>query len=294
MAPRLPMSASACALYAIVARDARVAVVFRRGPTRHIRMLRWDLARDVVEPGQWLYGAVETTASALSPDGELLAYCARKRGETFTAVSRPPYFTALAFFGLGANAHGGFFPSARELVVGRTFGRQRDEVDTEGVLRLTDMFAYFFGDERRFESWEATLYGVADAHHGFWAEAPGGVQRKCCPARRRLLLVREPVRYAAFAPTFAYRLVDGEDGGGELSLGPRDWVDWDHEGSLLYAEHGRLYRQRVPASLSVPRQPPRLVADLREQTFERLEAPAWATRWPKGRPTRKGVARSRR
>jgi hypothetical protein len=83
------MSSSAYALYAIVARDARVAVVFRRGPTRHVRMLRWDLAKDDVEPGQWLYGTVETTASALSPDGELVAYCARKRGETFTAVSRP-------------------------------------------------------------------------------------------------------------------------------------------------------------------------------------------------------------
>jgi hypothetical protein len=291
------MSSSAYALYAIVARDARVAVVFRRGPTRHVRMLRWDLAKDDVEPGQWLYGTVETTASALSPDGELLAYCARKRGETFTAVSRPPYFTALAFFGLGANARGGFFPGARELVVGWTFGRQRDEVDTQGVLRLTDMFAYFFGDKRRFESWEATLHGVADAHHGFWAEAPGGVQRKGCPARRSLRLEREPVRYAAFAPTYAYRLVDADAREGELSLrslGPRDWVDWDHEGSLLYAEEGRLYRQRAPASLSVPMQPSRLVADLRDQAFERLEAPAWATRWPKGRTTRGGAARGRR
>ena len=278
---------AAVTLYGIVARDARVAVVFRRGPTRHVRMLRWDLARDVVEPGQWLFGTVETSASGLSPDGELLVYSARKGGEPFTAVSRPPYFTALAFFGLGSDARGGFFPSARELVVGRTFGRARDEVDTQGVIRLNDMFAYFFGGKKRFEGWDAATYGVADVHHGFWAEPPGGVQRKSCPARRTLLLHRRCIRGGAFAPKYEYRLTDSAVAGSDLPLGPRDWVDWDHEGSLIFGEHGCLYRRRFPGDLSARAPAPRLVADLREQTFENVEAPAWATQWPKGRSGRR-------
>lgn len=33
-------------LHAIVAAEARTAVVFRRGPTSHVRMLRWDLRTD--------------------------------------------------------------------------------------------------------------------------------------------------------------------------------------------------------------------------------------------------------
>ena len=60
--------------YGIVARDAPVAVVFRRGPTRHLRLLRWDLAGDTLTAGQWLVGSVNPATCGLSPDGELLVY----------------------------------------------------------------------------------------------------------------------------------------------------------------------------------------------------------------------------
>jgi len=48
----------ACRLFGLVARDARTAVVFRRGPSKQVRMLRWDLATDAVTPGQWLSGRI--------------------------------------------------------------------------------------------------------------------------------------------------------------------------------------------------------------------------------------------
>jgi hypothetical protein len=59
-------------------------------------MARWDLRADKLTYGQWLVVRRYPEASGLSPDGRLLVYYARKGPRTFTAVSQPPYFTALA------------------------------------------------------------------------------------------------------------------------------------------------------------------------------------------------------
>lgn len=86
----------AARVFFLVATEARTAVVFRKGPKRHVQL--------------WLKGSVDTAASNLSPDGQLLVYCATKGGKRFTAVSRPPYFTALAFWPDGwPPTNGGFF-----------------------------------------------------------------------------------------------------------------------------------------------------------------------------------------
>jgi hypothetical protein len=61
-------------LYAVVARKAPVAVVFRRGPARQVELLRWDVETDTVEAGQWLKGRVHECRADLSPDGSLLVY----------------------------------------------------------------------------------------------------------------------------------------------------------------------------------------------------------------------------
>ena len=85
----------------LVARRADVAVLFRRGPSGEVGLLRWDLRSDAVEEGQWLRGRVFAKRSDLSPDGRLMVYVAagdRLRGPgSWTAVSRPPDLAALGF-----------------------------------------------------------------------------------------------------------------------------------------------------------------------------------------------------
>ena len=95
---------------AIVARNAATAVIFRRGPTRHVRMLKWDLRNDKIEPGQWIEARVHVERCDLSPDGELVACFVasyRRTPGTWTAISRPPYFTALAVWPKGDTYGGG-------------------------------------------------------------------------------------------------------------------------------------------------------------------------------------------
>src|SRR5688500_14144217 len=115
----------AARIFGILARRQPVAVLFRRGPSRWVQLVRWDTSRDVFERGQWFHGRIYERRSDLSPDGSLLVYFAQKitarslqdREYTYawTAVSRPPYFTALALWPKGDCWHGG-----------GTFGEDRD------------------------------------------------------------------------------------------------------------------------------------------------------------------------
>lgn len=93
-------SAIPCRLYAILARSAPVGVIFRRGPTKWVQLIKWDTATDSVEPGQWFHGRIYERRCDLSPDGSKLIYFASKLNRktlddseytyAWTAISKPP------------------------------------------------------------------------------------------------------------------------------------------------------------------------------------------------------------
>lgn len=100
-------------IHVIVARDAPVAVVFRRGPTKVAATFLWDLDRDTVTVGQWFKGRIYPMRADLSPDGKHMIYFAmdgRWSSESkgsWTAVSRAPFLKALAFYPKGDCWYGG-------------------------------------------------------------------------------------------------------------------------------------------------------------------------------------------
>ena len=104
-------------IFFILARNSPTAVVFRRGPSKWVQVLKWDTDTDTFEAGQWFHGKIYERRSDLSPDGSMLVYFAQKiEGRTlrdkeytyaWTAVSRPPYITALALWPKGDCWHGG-------------------------------------------------------------------------------------------------------------------------------------------------------------------------------------------
>lgn len=267
----MPASDPTARLWAIVARQARVAVVFRRGPSKRVRMLRWDLATDTLEAGQWLSGRLYEDRCDLSPDGALLVYFAGKfRGdvETFTAISRPPFFTPLAFWpGRGAYGGGGAFTSRSELVLGT------HAVDRAPLAQAPTSFEVRPCDA-----------AVWPARHGF---SPSGAERgaedKPSPAGRGLVLRRSRSEGAAARPDGRRRLHTLVQGAERCELGRPDWADWDHDGSLLVAERGCLFRRDVARIFERPGSAaPRLVADLRAMRFEAMAPPPEAKAWPFG------------
>ena len=109
---------SAPRLFGVLARDAPVVAVIRRGPSSWCRLGRWTVGEEpAYQPGSWLRATVYPQRCALSPDGRWLSYFvlggpARwAAGGTYVAVSRLPWARALAAWGtdgtwtLGAEFH---------------------------------------------------------------------------------------------------------------------------------------------------------------------------------------------
>jgi hypothetical protein len=112
-------------IFVITARDADVAVAFRRGPSDWFHLLKWDMAHDTFQPGPWFKGSMYQKKCDLSPDGTLLLYFVLQGStlntsysDTWTAVSRAPWMDALGLSPQG-NTYGGGrrFLSNRHMVI---------------------------------------------------------------------------------------------------------------------------------------------------------------------------------
>ena len=107
-------------LHAILAREAPLAVVFRRGPAKEVCTVLWNRRTDEFALGQWLRGRIYEDRCDVSPDGRYLIYFAfdgrqhREYGPSWTAVSRAPWLKAVALYAKGdCWGGGGIFTSAR-------------------------------------------------------------------------------------------------------------------------------------------------------------------------------------
>ena len=128
-------------LHLFFAEDNDRALILRQGPTETFRMILWYRDTDTFEDGQWLKHKVYVERCALSPDGRHFIYFALNgvwSGEaegSYTALSRPPYFTALALFPEDSTWGGGgrfldnslYVASGGADIIGRA----------EGLTRLT-------------------------------------------------------------------------------------------------------------------------------------------------------------
>jgi hypothetical protein len=100
-------------IHVLLAREAPVGVVIRRGPSKQVCTVQWERRHDEFHVGQWLRGRIYERRSDLSPDGRYLIYFAMNgkwgseaRG-SWTAISQTPYLKALAIFPKGDCWHGG-------------------------------------------------------------------------------------------------------------------------------------------------------------------------------------------
>lgn len=105
-----------------IAKNAPVAVIIRQGPSRWVRMIRWDMTNDTFELGQWLHARVPNFD--LSADGRYVlsfvqGYRARDTLGTWVAISRPPWFSALAVWKIGDSWGGAcLFVKPRSIYIG--------------------------------------------------------------------------------------------------------------------------------------------------------------------------------
>ncbi len=107
-------------LSVLLAAQAPVGIVFRRGPSRIVRVIHWDRTKDEFTPGATFKGRIYADRSDISPDGRHMLYFAMGgaawaiagAGYTWTAISEAPSVTALSLWGQGdTRGGGGYFRS---------------------------------------------------------------------------------------------------------------------------------------------------------------------------------------
>lgn len=259
---------SATRLYALLAREARVAVVFRRGPSKQVQLIRWDLRDDSFEHGQWFKGRIYERRCDLSPSGRLLAYFAatnRAPYGSWTALSRPPFFTALALWPKGdAWGGGAVFEDERTLLLNHRFGGEHDETVLASHFHLPhDMQVKPFGayagggeDEpingvlRQRDGWR-----LVDAGEGTTGSRRSGALYRFSRPQLTEKTGKNDLRLQALLHTVGanneawygidHRVLD-RDGQRLLDLPNSDWADWDGD-DLVFARDGCLHRVRCSA-----------------------------------------------
>lgn len=287
-------------LYAILAREARVGVVFRRGPSKQVLLLLWRTDTDQFYEGQWFKGRIYERRCDLSPSGERLIYFAAKYKApyaTWTAVSRPPFLTAVAFWPKGdAWGGGGLFAKEGEILLNH---RPAEMKMAEGFQLPKFVVVEPFGDrsgwgednpicEQRLtrDGWKKIQHGKEKQHKlgaPTWITIdPAEIWAKPRPKEGKPYEIREKITGIHERNGRWYvieHVIVNTKSGEEFSLGSTDWADWCHSGDLLYAKEGRLWRLGFDRRNLRPLEQAEMLIDLRDRVFAAKETPEGAKRW---------------
>lgn len=299
----------------IVAREAPVAVIFRRGPSRHTQLLTWNLETDEITPGQWITGQVNTRSCDLSPNGKLLLgafanYTKRhqkrfNRGsevpEGWSAVSRPPFFTAIAVWcgpapwftgGLWTGNQGVILPMLGTQVIMEPPEWLRTTTFTSGlseeivfrvrlgnygwkVIEARGIEDVFIDPERvnklllddDDESGASQMITMAQEIGKILEQRAAQLIVMEKPFTRGTLR-RIETGYETWQVVDCEGVVRRQFLSGWYST---QFLDIDHRGRVVFGDQGCLW-----AWEGFPDGKPTLIADLNANRFEAIEAPAWA------------------
>lgn len=260
-------------LHVLLARDARSAVVIRRGPARHVATIGWDRARDRFSVGQWMYGRIYERRCDLSPDGQHLIYFAmngrwhsQAKG-SWTALSRAPYLKALTLWAKGdCWLGGGLFLSKKDywLNDGPPHTLLRDE------SRLKRSLAYPWHE--RYGGECPSVYYIRLQRNG-WVMTPGDPTVFEKPASTHWTL-RKLAYASAMHPVgtgcyYDQHQIINTRTGEVLDRPEWEWADVDGD-RFVWAEQGSLFRGQLgPNGLKGVK----ALYDFNAMTFEKLVAP---------------------
>lgn len=280
-----------CRLYAILARRAPIGVIFRRGPSKRVQIIHWGTATDTFTPGQWFHGRIYERRSDLSPDGKFLIYFAQKINRrttasdytyAWTAVSRPPFLTALALWPKGdCWDGGGLFLSGREVWLNHTPGSASPHPDHRPKGLEVTHNEYGMGEDdpillrrlardgwRHAQEWRVEY---TQTNRGFVTHVPR-IQRKQNPHGWQKMTMTTTLEGFTQRDDYSVRYAEGAD----LALTGVDWADWDQHGRLVFAQGGAMFALAADA---IGKEPPQELVNLNGNQPEAVVAPDWAKTW---------------
>jgi hypothetical protein len=280
------MAEAPCRLFVYLARHAPIAAVLRRGPTDWVRLSLWRTDSDTFDHGQWLKGKVYERRSDLSPDGSLFVAFVRQSGgreprgaDTWIAISKLPFFSALAVWFVGGTYHtGAFFPARDSLWLGFQDERPPDIGEKPAWLSITPPkdIAYIDGTN---EWTDRTVHFNRLIRDGWTLATQEPYRtswRRHHPSRPLVLHMTHSFEdfQIAGGPYIVEYSVWNETDGCEDVIGQASWADWDQQGRLVVARDGTLFNWRFESAALEE------IADFSDQEPDPQPAPDSARSWP--------------
>lgn len=258
-------------LLVFLASQAPVGVILRRGPTRWAQLTLWRTDTDTFHHGQWIKARIYEDRADLAPDGSLFVYFAHQ-GRAYahggfaawTAVSRPPYFTALGFWPqAGTYFGGGMFETPRSVLLhGRCTGLDSDwRPEHLTVAGLRGQFAEGWCYMQRLarDGWLVERPSPPPARKWWSVAKPPSVWRRPHPGGAPTLVMSYPgspepslariVGDASGLPAeaggYGVRFWLESDDHARTLLEDATWADWDQRGRLVLTKAGRLFATEI-------------------------------------------------
>jgi hypothetical protein len=233
-------------------------------------------------------GRVYERRSDVSADGSLFLAFVRQSGgaqkgeggpraDTWLAVSRPPYFSALAVWLVGGTYHtGGFFPDSTSLWTG--FSNAAPDIGrTPRWLKMTASRDIPYVD--RTPEWSNRTVHFNRLLRDGWRQLENDPYRTVWERQHpslalTLSMSHRFVSFQRYGGSYAaeYAVRDRRRAR-DVIVGPATWADWDQHGRLTVARDGCLVEWTEDVG-------ERLIADFNGQTPDPGPAPAWALEWP--------------
>lgn len=261
--------------------------------------------KDTFTPGQWLKGRIYERRCDLSPDGLQLLYFAsdqRRKTSSWISISRPPYFTALAFWPKGNSYGGGGLFDTNDQI-------RLDYVEWESLSPSveTPLPKWLRVERIVRKSWEEYSLcspWIQRLQRDGWKISATPTGTKDERGRAMLLELDPPLTLEREHPKFGDEAIlrmrvlgHGRSGNSgliieyEVELKDSDliplerceWADWSATGHLLAAKAGCLYRCKVTPESIDPMESTTQIADFNGMTFERVLAPPETLEWPRQR-----------
>lgn len=269
-------------LHALLAREAPVGLVFRRGPSKQVCSFLWDRTTDRFTLGQWLKGRIYERRSDLSPDGRHAIYFAMngkwqsETGGSWTAISRTPWLKAVALYAKGDCWEGGglFAANDRYWLNDRYFSPKRVLLHSRD-LTMDQQCA----PAQQFGAEDTGVYYPRLIRDG-WK-----LIEQCEHSRGSSTTLFEKQLHGRWTlRKIAHEQVGSAPGKGGywdehelrdsastvLAMPAWEWSDVDH-GQLVWAERGCLYR--ASGNDHDPLHGRKLLHDFNQYRFEEIEAP---------------------
>ncbi|MDH3688803.1 MAG: hypothetical protein OEU36_04895 [Gammaproteobacteria bacterium] len=277
---------SPCRLSVFLSRKTNVGVVLRRGPSEWTQLIRWDRKTDRFTLGQWFHGRVYERRCDLSPNGELFIYFAAKHGprqhteedigEAWTAISKPPYFTALALWpNLGSWYGGGVFVKDNTVLLDVTCNPEPHPDFRPHKLKIRPLPGESAPWEQRLlrDGWQLVERGFDPRTHRrvgakeIWEKQHPSLPVKLC---RQV----EDVDFKRFGGPYLDTLwleVDDE----LVPLEHATWADWECWDRLVFVRDGRLFAASLDGTSLTAIE----LFDFNPNEPQQVETPNWARRW---------------